>query len=101
MKPHRQVERRLAAELNNDAFGMLDVNDVHHVLEGQRLEVEAVRSVVIGRDRLRVAVDHDGLKALFAQGKARMTAAVIELYPLADAIRPRPENHNLAAVGGV
>ena len=34
-----------------------------HVLERQRLEEQPVGGVVVGRHRLRVAVDHDGLEA--------------------------------------
>ena len=42
---------------------LLGVHDLEHVLEGERLEVEPVGGVVVGRDRLRVAVDHHGLVA--------------------------------------
>jgi hypothetical protein len=41
----------------------LDVDDLQHVLGRQRLEIEPVGGVVVGRDRLRIAVDHDGLVA--------------------------------------
>ena len=53
-----EVQRRLATELDDDPvqrsglfFGLKDFDDVFF---GQRLEIEPVRSVVIGRDRLRV-----------------------------------------------
>ena len=42
------LERRLAAELHDDALGLLVVDDVGDVLEGERLEVEAVGDVVVG-----------------------------------------------------
>ena len=42
---------------------LLDAHDLEHVLGGQRLEIEPVGGVVIGRDGLRVAVDHDRLDA--------------------------------------
>ena len=37
----------------------------------QRLEIEPVGGVVVGRHRLRIAVDHDGLVAGLAQREAR------------------------------
>ena len=69
--------------------------DRKHVLQRQRLEVEPVAGVVVGRDGLRIAVHHDGLVAIFLQRKRRMAAAVIELDSLPDAVRPRPENDDL------
>jgi hypothetical protein len=62
-----ELERGLAAELDDDAVQgavvLLDAEDLEHVLERERLEVEAVGGVVVGRDGLGVAVDHDGLEA--------------------------------------
>src|SRR5207247_4283330 len=65
--------------------------------ERERLEVEAVRGVVVGRHRLRIAVDHDRLEADLAQRERRMDAAGVELDSLADAVRPRAEDDDLAA----
>src|SRR5690606_41967296 len=62
----REPERRLAAELHDDADELtrlrLRVHHLEHVLERERLEVQAVARVVVGRDRLGVAVDHDRLE---------------------------------------
>ena len=71
-----------------------------HVLVGERLEVEAVGGVVVGRHRLGVAVDHDRLEAGVAQGEAGVDAAVVELDALADAVGARAEDDHLAAVAG-
>jgi len=49
----------LAAKLHDDPFWALGGDDLEYVFQRQGLEVEPVRGVVIGRDRLRVAVDHD------------------------------------------
>ena len=39
----RQLQRRLAAVLDDDTFaGFLDGDDLQHVLERHRLEVEAI-----------------------------------------------------------
>ena len=94
----RQLERRLAAELDDHALGALDLEHGEDVLGGQRLEVEAVGGVVVGRDRLRVAVDHHRVATGLAHGHRRVHAAVVELDPLADPVRPRAEDHDRGAV---
>ena len=48
-----EVERRLAAELHDDAVRLLLLADVEHVLERQRLEEELVAGVVVGARRSR------------------------------------------------
>ncbi len=70
--------------------GFSRLDDVEHVFERERLEVEAVGGVVVGRDRLGVGVDHDGLVAQFAQRERGVDAAVVELDALADAVGPPP-----------
>jgi hypothetical protein len=103
-KPLRKIQRSLPAELNNHADLRtrlcLVVVDRQHVLERQRLKVKPVAGVVVGGDGLRVAVDHDGLEAVFLQRKRRMATAVIELDALADAVRPRAENDDLVRLVG-
>ena len=89
-----ELQRRLAAELDDDALGLLDLDDAEHVLERQRLEVQAVGGVVVGRDRLGVAVDHHRVAARLADGHRRVHAAVVELDALADAVRARAEDHD-------
>jgi hypothetical protein len=87
-----QVQRRLSAKLDDHAhirsLRCLVLIDRPDVFESERLEVKPVAGVVIGRDRLRIAVDHDRLVAIFVQRKRRMTAAVIEFNSLSDAVRP-------------
>ena len=96
-----ELERGLAAELDDHAVGLLALDDVHDVFEGERLEVEAIGGVVVGRDRLGVAVDHEGLAALLVEGEARVAAAVVELDALADAVGAAAEDHDLAPRGRV
>ena len=74
------------------------VDDRGHVFEGERLEVEPVDRVVVGRHRLRIAVDHHGLEPLVLQGERRVATAVVELDALSDTVGSRAENHHLAAV---
>jgi hypothetical protein len=73
LERHGELERRLAAELHDHAVGLLALDDREHVLERQRLEVELVDGVVVGADRLRVAVDHDRLEAVLASAKRACT----------------------------
>src|SRR2546423_10238762 len=69
------------------------------MLEGERLEIELVGDVEIGRDRLGVRVDHDRLVTLLAQSERGTYAAVIELHALPDPIRPASQNHNRLLAG--
>jgi hypothetical protein len=70
---------------------LFDGDDLEHVFQRQRLEVQAIRGVVVGRHGLRIAVDHDRLVAVFAHGQRGMHAAVVELDALADAVRTATE----------
>ena len=95
----RELQRRLPAVLHDHAEGLFDVHDFQHVFQRQRLEIQPIRGIVVGRHRLRIAVDHDGLVAVFAQRQRRMHAAIIELDALADAIRPAAQHHDFLAIG--
>ena len=71
----REFQRRLAAELHDDAvqgavlpFGG---DDFEHVLGGQRLEIQSVGGVVVGRHRLRIAVDHDRFHSRHRAARSR------------------------------
>ena len=71
------------------------VDDRRDVLEGERLEVQPIDGVVVGRDRLRVAVDHDRLEPVVAQGERRVHAAVVELDALPDPVGAAAEDDDL------
>src|SRR5918997_861350 len=94
----RELQRRLAAELHDHALGLLDFDDPEHVVERQRLEVQPVARVVVGRDGLRVAVDHHRVAARLAHGQRGVHAAVVELDPLADPVRAGAEDHHARLV---
>ena len=96
----RELQRRLAAERHHDAVGLLDIDDVHNVFVGERLEIQAVARVVVGGHGFGVAVHHDGFVAGLVQRIARMHAAVVELNALADAVGTRAQNHGLGFVDG-
>src|SRR3546814_14037719 len=99
-----QLQRRLAAELHDDtlqnAAALLLARNADNVLGGQRLEVEAVRGVVIRRHRLRIAVHHDGFIAGLAEGIGGVDEAVVELDDRADAVRPAAGDHHHGAGAG-
>src|SRR3989442_823030 len=95
----RQLQRRLAAELHDDAERPLLLDDVQHVLERERLEVETVGGVVVGGDRLLIAVDHDRFHAELFQREGRVNAAVVELDALADPVGTRAQDDDLLPAG--
>ena len=83
------------------AAAFFDPRDFDHILSCQRLEIEPVGGVVIRRNGLGIAVDHDRFDPGVAQAVGRVHAAVIELDSLADSVRPAAENDHLAPVAGI
>ena len=96
-----ELQRGLPAELHDHAeqaaAALFDMDDLDHVLGRQRLEIEPVRRIVIGRYGLRIAIDHDRFEAGLAQAVGGMNAAIVEFDPLADPIRSAAEDHDLFA----
>ena len=80
-----ELDGRLAAESHHHADGLLDVDDVQHVLGGQGLKVQPVAGVEVGGHGLRVVVDDDHLVPQLPQGHDAVNAGVVELDALADA----------------
>ena len=85
---------------------LLAADDLEHVLDRQRLEIEPVRGVRVGRDRLRIAIDHNHFEAgarlavpVATEREGRVAAAIVELDPLPDPVRPAAEDHHLATLG--
>ena len=56
-KPGGEPQRRLPAERDDDAERLLELAHVERALERQRLEVEPVGRVVVGRHRLGIRVE--------------------------------------------
>ena len=86
----RQVERRLAAERDHRGQrvrrrpGRLGVDDLQHALRVERLEVQPGGRVEVGRDGLRVRVDHHRRPAGPAKRVGGLDRAVVELDALPD-----------------
>ena len=97
LEPRGEVERGLSPELDDRAVAPLALVDLHHVLERERLEVEPVARVVVGRDRLGVRVHHHHLEPALPQRERRVAAAPVELDALPDPVRPAAEDEDLAA----
>ena len=95
-----ELERGLTAVLHDHPHGFFLVDDLQDVFEREGLEIQAVRGVVISGHRLGVAVDHDGLVAVLAQGQGGMDAAIVELDTLTDAVGAAPQHHDLFIVRG-
>ena len=98
-----EVERRLAAERDDRrqellAVGRLGIDDAAHALGVERLEVEPRRGVEVGRDGLRVRVDHDRAPAELAERVGGLDRAVVELDPLPDPDRPRADDQRRRAL---
>ncbi len=91
------LQRGLPAILHNHALGLLDTDDFQHVFQGYRLEVQAVGRVVVGGDGFRVAVDHDGLVAVFAHRQRGVHTAVVELDALSDTVGAATQDHDFVA----
>src|SRR5690606_34994567 len=82
----RQFQGRLATILHDHAHRVFFVHDFQHVFERERLEIKTVGRIVVGGNRFRVAVDHDGFVVIVTQGQGGMHAAVVELYALANTV---------------
>ena len=91
----REVEGSLSAELHDDAQRFFLAVDGEDVLKRQRFEVKFVGSVVVCRDGLGVAVDHDGFQTGVADSESGVHATVVELDALADAVRSAAQDHDL------
>ena len=94
---NRQLEGRLAAELDDHPHGPLHLDHVEHVFEAERFEVEPVAGVVVGGNGFRVAVHHHRGEALGLQGEGGVAAAVVKFDALADAIGATAQDHHLGA----
>ena len=91
----RQVQRRLAAELDDHAHrarSRSQTLSTSSTVSGSKKRRS--RGVVVGADGLGVRVDHDHLVAVGPQGEGGLAAAVVELDPLADPVRAAAQDHD-------
>ena len=94
----RKVDGRLATELDDDPLRLLEVDDVHDVLDGERFEVQLVGDGEVGGHRLRVGVHDDRLIPGGLDGLDRVHGGVVELDALTDADRPGAQHQDAGAI---
>ena len=94
-----QFERRLPAELHDDAIGFFVFDDLPEVFPENGFEVEFIGNVEIGGNGFGVAVDHDGFVAGFLDRLQTMHAAIIEFDALADAVGSASQYDDLFLIG--
>src|SRR3546814_9300991 len=78
----RQLQRRLAAVLDDHTLGLLDADDLQHVFQRDRLKVKTIGGVVVGGNRFRVAVDHDGLVTRSEEHTSELQSLMSTSYAL-------------------
>ena len=97
----RQLDGRLTAESHHYTHRLLHGDDVHDILRVQRLKIQAVGSVVVRGDSLRVVIDNHHVVAQLLQRPDTVDRGVIKLDALADADGAGAQHHDdrLAAAG--
>ena len=95
-----QIDRGLPAQRGDHSDRMFQLDDIHHILDGERLKIEFVAGGVIGGDGLGVVVDDDRLIPCLPDPPDRVDGGVVELHPLSDPDRAAAEDEDLFAVGG-
>ena len=97
VKLEGEIVRDLAAHGDNDSVRSLKVDDVHHPLEGELVEIEPVAHIVVCGDGLRVVVDQHSPVALLLDCLEAGHRAPVELDRRSDPVGSRAEdNHRLA-----
>ena len=87
-----QFDRRLPAERDDDAVRFFFVDDVLHILRGQRLKVQPVRRIEVRGDRFGVVVDDDDFVSELFERPYAMHGRIVKLDALPDADRARADN---------
>ena len=89
-----KLDGRLAAERDDNALRLFDVDDIHNVFGAQRLKVESICSVEVCGNGFRVVVDDDDFIAETLERLHAMDAGIVELDTLTDTDRAGTENHD-------
>ncbi len=89
-----ELDGGLTAEGHHHPHGLFHLDNVHHVLGVQGLEVEAVGGVVVRGDGLRVVVDNDHVIAQLLEGPDAVDGGVVELDALADPDGAGAQDHD-------
>ena len=98
LKRHSEIERRLAAELDDDTVRLFTLGNIEHILKGKGFKIEFVRRIIVGAHRFRVAVHHNRFVPEVFQRKGGMDTAVVEFDALPYPVRSAAEDHDLFPV---
>ena len=90
----RELYSGLTAESDDDAEGLLGLDNIHHVLVRQRLKIESVGGVEVGRDSLRVVVDDDDVISGLLERPDAVHRRVVELDALTYSDRACTEDYD-------
>ena len=74
------------------------MHNFQYIFQRQWLEIEPVGNIVVGGDGFGIAIDHDGLIAIFAQRQRRVHTAIVEFNPLPDPVRATSQHHDFFAL---
>ena len=90
-----KVDCGLSSQRCNNPLRLLQPDNVHNILHGQRLKVQLVRGRIIRGDRFRIVVDDNRLVSGLPDGLNGMYRGIIELHALPDADGTRAEHDDL------
>ena len=94
-----QIHRRLSTQRCDHAYRMLQFDNIHDILYGQRFKIQLIRSGIVCRDRLRIIIDHDRFIAKLMNRLHRMDRGIIEFHSLPDPDRSGAEHYDLLFIG--
>ena len=94
----RQLDGRLAAELNHRAIRLLNVHNTLHVFRSQWFKIQLIRNIEVGAYRLRIIIYDNGLIAFSAERPGAVNRAEVKFDSLADTNRAGTEDKHLFAV---
>mmetsp|Transcript_19068 Transcript_19068/g.37432 ORF Transcript_19068/g.37432 Transcript_19068/m.37432 type:complete len:514 (-) Transcript_19068:274-1815(-) len=86
--------RDLTTNTYNNTHALLGLVNIENALEGELLEVKAVRLIVVSRHGLRVVVDDNSRKAILAKGANTRNGTPIKLNGATNAVRAVTKNHD-------
>ena len=87
VEPHSKVIGDLTTCRQDRTVRLLQVNDIQHPLQRQLIEVEPIRHIVVGADRLGVVIDHDGVVALLLDRLEGRDTTPVKLDRATDVVR--------------
>ena len=70
------------------------------ILERQRLKIQPITGVIVGRHCLGIAVDHDGFETGIPQRKGGVDARIIKLDTLTNSVGTRTQDDHFRGIGG-